>query len=90
MSRVPDQQTMLAIAGALDARDRRSNRPALDLRPVPRRPLLPSEIAANLRGIDRDIGAILSKPADLAARELTLAALGGQLQALAGAIEGDR
>jgi hypothetical protein len=89
MSRVPDQQTMLAIAGALDARDRRSNRPAPLPPPVRRAALRPSEIAGALRGIGRDITSILSRPADLTSRELTLAALGGQLLALALQAEGE-
>lgn len=96
MSRAPDQATMLAIAGALDARDttdrarRHDSGPARPGTPI--RPLLPrlpaTEVARMLRGIDRDISAILARPADLAQREMTLAALGGQLLAIADMVEG--
>jgi hypothetical protein len=87
---VPSLDTLVAIGDALSVHERRSVRPPAPPLPTRRPPLRPSEVAGALRGIDRDITAILSRPADLTARELTLAALGGQLLALAHQVEGER
>jgi hypothetical protein len=85
----PSLETLLAVSNALAAQPRRTERPPAPPLPTRRPPLRPSEVAGALRGIDRDITAILSRPADLTARELTLAALGGQLLALAHQVEGE-
>jgi hypothetical protein len=45
-------------------------------------------MAGALRGMARDIDAILSRPSDLTGRELTLVALSSQLTALALLAEG--
>jgi hypothetical protein len=80
------------------------SRPRLPTRPIPfdrdpadwpdgpspdaRPPLSPAEMAGALRGMARDIDAILSRPSDLTGRELTLVALSSQLTALALLAEG--
>lgn len=88
MSRAaPSWETLDAVSQALDARDRRSNRPVLPIRPAPARPLMPGEIAARLRGIRNEIGSALAADAGWE-RDLVICTANRQITTLIEQIEG--
>lgn len=82
MSRAaPSYETLNAISQALDARDRRSNRSTVPVRPVSAQPLMPGEITARLRGIRDDIASALSSDGDWE-RDLMICAANRRISAL--------
>lgn len=90
MSRVPDLSTLIAISGAFDASDRLRGRRPVPVLCGPARPLMPSEIVARLRAVDRDMSHAVDHTNDELMLRLEIVGLALQVRLLADRIEGLR